>query len=184
MLDILDRLGSHRPAAERAAVRDLVRLGRRSLTELRSAARSHRNAHARYVALLALERLAGRQAARDLLRALNDPATPVRQHALMILDRSAWTGTAQARVARALDDQSPGVRHFAAAICGRRRVRSAVPRLIACLRDPVWHVRQQGAIALGEIGAARAASALHRATHDARPAVRIAAAKALAKIGG
>ena len=52
------------------------------------------------------------------------------------------------------------------------------------IRDPVWHIRQQAAIALGEIGAHRAIAALHRATVDERPAVRLAAGRALVRITG
>lgn len=179
---VLDRLGSHHPKAERAALRELLRIGRRDVRGSRSAARSHRNAHARYVALLALARLLERRASPALLRALDDPATPVRQQALMAIHRYAWTAGAGGRVARALDDESAGVRHFAAVIAGRRRVRSAVPRLIRRLHDPVWHVRQQAAIALGEIGMRRAAAALGRATLDERRAVRLAAVEALTRV--
>ncbi len=175
----LDRLGSHHPAAERAALRRLLRIGTAGTLALRKAARTHRNAHARYTALLALARLTERRASAVLIRALDDPATPVRQHALMALHHFAWTAAAAAHVARALDDESPGVRHFAAVIAGRRQVRRAVPSLVATLRDPVWHVRQQAAIALGEIGDRRAVAALRRATLDTRPAVRLAARKAL-----
>lgn len=107
VLGVLDPLGSHHPAAERAALRSLMRIGRRDLAGLRAAARSHRNAHARYVALTALARLVKVRASAALFRALNDPATPVRQHALMALHRFAWTAGAPARVARALDDESP-----------------------------------------------------------------------------
>lgn len=67
-------------------------------------------------------------------------------------------------------------------IAGRRRVRGAVTRLAARLRDPVWHVRQRAAVALGEIGDDRANGALRRATLDPRPAVRAAAERALALI--
>ncbi len=55
--------------------------------------------------------------------------------------------------------------------------------LIGCLGDPAWHVRQQAAKALGEIGAPRAATALRRAAADERHAVRLAASGALERIG-
>ena len=181
--DVLDRLGSHAPAAERRAIAALVRLDDPAVPTLRRAVRTHRNAHARAVALDALARVAKTGAAPTLLEALQDRATPVRQHALTAIDDHAWTSGCAKGVTSALSDSSPGVRHFAARIAGRRRLRRATGALITRLHDPVWHVRQQAAIALGLIDARKATSALHRATTDGRPAVRIAARTALERIG-
>jgi HEAT repeat protein len=182
--DVLDRLGSHRSTAERAALRAILRMGPRCIPALRRAAQSHPNAHARSVALSALAELAGAGAARTLLAALDDPAMPVRQRALVALDRFAWPLAAPERVARALDDDSPGVRHVAAVILGRRGVRRATGRLIARLNDPSWHVRQQAAASLGELRARSALAALRRAAGDERRAVRLAAGAALERIDG
>jgi HEAT repeat protein len=180
---VLDRLGSHSSTAERRAVRELIALGRAAAPELRTAARTRRNAHARAAALVALAALEGARASDALIQALRDPASPVRHHALQALDRHAWTLAASRATARALRDESPGVRHNAAVILGRRRVRSAARRLSVALADPVWHVRQQSAIAIGALRARSAIARLHRAATDARPAVRIAATRALAQIG-
>ena len=181
---VLDTLGSHAPAAERRATVALVRLDGPAVPALRRAARTHRNAHARAVAVEALARVAKVRAAPTLIRALDDDATPVRQHALTALDHHAWTSGSASAVTRALADRSPGVRHFAARIAGRRQIRRATAALMRRLRDPVWHVRQQAAVALGEIGARDAVSALLRATADDRPAVRRAAQAALDRVDG
>lgn len=180
---VLDRLRGHSPDAERRATSALVRLDGDAVAELRRALRTHPNANARAVAIDALARLAKARAGSDLRRALRDRATPVRQHALVALDHHAWTPRAAAGVTAALGDRSPGVRHFAARIAGRRRLGRARPALVRGLRDPVWHVRQQAAIALGEIRARAATTALRRATADDRPAVRLAARRALDRIG-
>ncbi len=60
---------------------------------------------------------------------------------------------------------------------------SVVPRLIACLKDSRWRVREQAAKALGEIKDVQAVQGLSIACRDRDGAVKSAAAEALGKIG-
>ncbi len=179
---ILDRLGSHDPRAERRAVRELVALGPRALASLRRAIRTHRNAHARAAATVAVARLAGPLSRRALLDALDDETMVVRLHALMALDRHAWGGRVGRRVVELVDDESAGVRNNAIAVLARRGERSAAAAIARRLADPRWHVRQQAALALGLIGEAHASARLRRSLHDTRKAVRDAARRSLARL--
>jgi HEAT repeat protein len=58
-----------------------------------------------------------------------------------------------------------------------------VDRLIACLKDERWRVREHAAKACGEVKAAKAVDALIVACRDRDGAVKSAAAEALGKIG-
>lgn len=180
---ILDELGSHSPAAERAAVRRLVGLGRDALGALTAASMTHRNAFARAMAVTALARLDGKSSRRPLVRALRDRTMVVRLHALVALHRHAWDPAARAAVTTLLRDPSGGVRGNAVRALGLHRARSAAREIARRLRDEKWYVRQQAAAALGQVGSRAAAAPLRRALDDARPAVRVAAARSLRQLG-
>lgn len=180
MWGILNELGRHSSKAERGAKQRIARLGPEALTELVAALRRHPNAHARGVAASALARF-GRRTKPALLRALRDPAMPVRLQALRALDR-VWDHSVAPAVIRLLDDPSGGVRINAIAILARHYVAGATGAVIRKLSDPKWYVRLQAARALGALGTARARVPLRRAEWDPRAAVREAAGKALARI--
>ena len=177
---ILDELGSHSSTAERRARQRIARLKPDVFPDLVAAVRHHPNAYARSVAASALVRF-DRRARPALLRALRDPAMPVRLHALLALDR-VWERTVASAVIRLLDDPSGGVRINAIAVLARRRVKGAAGALIRGLDDSKWYVRQQAAHALGTLGVVRARVPLMRAALDPRKAVRDAASEALARI--
>lgn len=178
---LLNGLGSHSSTRERRALRRLNRLPPSALPELTAAVQRHPNAFARAVAARALSRF-GLRARRSLLRAILDPAIPVRLHALLALEE-IWSPSMAPTVIMLLDDPSPGIRTNAVAVLARRRVRQAAPKLIRVLGDPAWHVRQQAASALGIFGANRSRPALILAASDKRKAVREAAKRSLALLG-
>lgn len=60
---------------------------------------------------------------------------------------------------------------------------SSVPRLMACLKDERWRVREQAAKALGQLKDVQAVAALMLVCRDRDGAVKSAAAEALGKIG-
>lgn len=149
---ILDTLGSHRPRAERAAVARLVRVRGRVWPALERAARAHRNAHARGVALAALAQRNPRRARPVLLRALGDRTMVVRLRALIGLNRSPWSPAVARAVAELLRDPSGGIRVNAVDALARRRVRSAAAALERALRDEKGYVRDHAARALSALG--------------------------------
>lgn len=177
---ILDELGGHSSIRERRAVRRIAELDEQIFPELVAASRHHPNAFARAVAVKSLARFS-RSALRPVLRALRDPAMPVRLAALLTLDR-LWTGAVPPAVIRLLNDSSPSIRTNAAMVLARHGVRRATPWLVRNLQDPKWYVRQYTARALGILGARKARGALQRAALDPRKAVRESAVEALARI--
>lgn len=92
--------------------------------------------------------------------------------------------TCRAAEGRAADLQSPlaAVRVFAAQALGRSGDRTAVPALIAALRDEEAAVRREAAKALGALKDARAVTALIAALQDRDTNVRFYAAYALGEI--
>lgn len=82
-----------------------------------------------------------------------------------------------------LRDSEPRVRAAAAAALGKRRVKGAVPELIAALEDPAAKVRKRAAGALGRIEDPAAVEALaERLLHDEETRVRRVAAWALGEM--
>ena len=81
-------------------------------------------------------------------------------------------------------DKDPNMRYYAAESLGHFGPggRSAVPDLIAALKDENQTVRMGVAYALGEIGSADAVPALQEATKDPENDVRVAAQTALRQI--
>jgi len=179
---IIAGLGSHAPAAERRAVRRLVRLGPTARPMLRATLREHPNAHARAVAAVALARIDGARARSTLIGALSDRTMVVRLHALMALGRLAWGRAAAAAVVGLLRDPSGGVRGNAIDVLVARNERRAARAIASCLGDAKWYVRQHAARALGRLAATSEKGRLERALHDARPAVREAARQSLARL--
>ncbi len=178
--EILSELGRHSSIRERQAVRRLSGLPRDAFPEIAAALQTHPNSFARAVVAASLPHF-GPRARKPLLRAIGDPAVPVRLSALLALDRT-WNKRVAPVMIQLLDDPSPGIRHNAVVILARRGVESAIPRLTRALEDPSWHVRQQAARALGVLGAEHAQAALKRATTDGRRGVRDAARAALRRI--
>jgi HEAT repeat protein len=81
-------------------------------------------------------------------------------------------------------DKDPNMRYYAAESLGHfgPEARSAVPDLIAALKDENKMVRMGVAYALGEIGSNDAVPALQAVTKDPENEVRVAAATALRQI--
>ena len=82
------------------------------------------------------------------------------------------------------EDKDPNMRYWAADSLGKfgPEARSAVPDLIAALKDESKMVRMGAAYALGGIGSADAVPALQEAGKDSEKEVRDAAATALKQI--
>jgi len=179
---IIDGLGSHAPAAERRAVRRLVRLGPTARPMLRATLREHPNAHARAVAAVALARIDGPRARSTLIRALSDRTMVVRLHALSALHRLSWGRGAGPAVARLLRDPSGGVRISAIDVLAAHGERPAARAVASRLGDPKWYVRQHAARALGPLGDFSFQVRLERALSDERSAVREAARESLARL--
>ncbi len=148
--DVLDRLRGHSSRAERRAAHALVALGPKALPELARAAAAQPNAFARATAITALA-AHGARGHPAILRALKDPAMPVRLAALLALDAKWYSGAAR-QVIRLLGDPSGGIRGTAAAVLGRHRVRAARQALGGCLRDDKSYVRLAAVDALERIG--------------------------------
>lgn len=177
---ILDELRGHSSRKERRAAARIAALRREIFPELVDALRHHPNPWARGVAASSLVRF-GDQARRALLRALRDPAMPVRLHALLAVDR-VWAPSATPAIIRLLDDPSGGVRVNVITVLVRRRAHGASRAIMRRVADPKWYVRQQAARALGTLGTPQARGSLRQAMGDPRRAVREAAAQALARI--
>jgi HEAT repeat protein len=97
-----------------------------------------------------------------------------------------YEGRSVAELERMLDDPDPQVQAQGAFGLGRHGAEAApaVPALARSLRSPEVLVRQQAALALGEIGAAgEAVPALAGALSDSEWSVRRQAAVALGQIG-
>jgi HEAT repeat protein len=79
------------------------------------------------------------------------------------------------------EDKDPNMRYWAAESLGKfgPEAQSAVPDLVAALKDESKIVRTGAAYALGEIGSADAVPALQGAGKDSEREVRVAAASAL-----
>lgn len=179
---ILDELGSHSSTAERRARQRILRFGESAIPELLDTLTHHQNAWAHAVAAATLAHVGGR-ARPALLRALRDPAMPVRLSALVALNRT-WDRSVIPAVIRLLKDRSGGVRGNAAALLGRHRGREASKALVRLLEDPKWYVRQQAARALGQLGVRRVRGPLLRAMSDSSRAVRDATLEALKRLDG
>ncbi|MCI0704195.1 MAG: HEAT repeat domain-containing protein [Planctomycetia bacterium] len=82
------------------------------------------------------------------------------------------------------EDKDPNMRYFAAESLGQfgAEATSAVPDLIAALKDENAMVRMGVAYALGEIGSSDAVPALQEASKDGEKQVRDAAVHALKQI--
>jgi HEAT repeat protein len=96
-----------------------------------------------------------------------------------------YEGKSVAELERMLDDPSPTVQAQGAFGLGRHgaEARPAAPALVRALKSPDALVRQQAAVALGQVGAEEAVPALAEALRDAEWSVRRQAAVALGQIG-
>ncbi len=99
--------------------------------------------------------------------------------------RPPYEGRSVAELEHMLDDPNPTVQAQAAYGLSRHGAESrpALPALTRALRSPDALVRQQTALALGEMGAEEAVPALIEALRDSEWSVRRQAAVALGKIG-
>jgi HEAT repeat protein len=82
------------------------------------------------------------------------------------------------------EDKDPNMRYWAADSLGKfgREAQTAVPDLIAALKDENKNVRMGAAYALGEIGSMEAMSSLREVSKDSEKEVRDAATTALKRI--
>ena len=96
-----------------------------------------------------------------------------------------YEGKNVAELERMLDDPNPAVQVQGAFGLGRHgaEARPAAPALLRALKSPDALVRQQAAVALGQVGAEEAVPALAEALRDPEWAVRRQAAVALGAIG-
>lgn len=174
---LVNRLGRHSGTRERRVVARLARLGLAAFPHLISVLQDHPNTWARSVAAASLGQFRSR-ARGPLMRALRDPAVPVRLNAMLALD-SVWTPRVASAVMTLAADPGPGIRNNALALLARHGTKRAAPVFVNALRDQAWHVRVQAAQALGAMRALQARSVLLRAAADPHPAVRNAARRAL-----
>jgi HEAT repeat protein len=120
-----------------------------------------------------------------LLQALNDPSYRVRSSAAAALGKQGGGKAVEPLVAR-LEDPSEdrNVRSASAQALGQLKAVAAVESLIGALADPVWHLRYQAALALGQIGEARAVDPLANVVrYEANFFVREAAEQSLQQLG-
>jgi HEAT repeat protein len=110
-----------------------------------------------------------------LINALRDSAWQVREEAATTLGKFGYSNSIAAALRQAMEDDHWQVRLRAARSLGRLRDQSALPLLIESLLHPAGNLRREAAIALGEIGDARAIDALRAASADPDPEVRKAA---------
>jgi hypothetical protein len=99
--------------------------------------------------------------------------------------KPAYEGKSVAELERMLDDPSPTVQAQGAFGLARHgaEARPAAPALRRALKSPDALVRQQAAVALGQVGAEEAVPALAEALRDPEWAVRRQAAVALGQVG-
>ena len=123
----------------------------------------------RWRAVYSLGRLRAPAAANQLVAALRDKDPATRAVAARALIRSYAEaskldpGTIGGVLARAVDDDDPGVRINALRSLGTYGDSTLVPRIAWRVDDPVANVRVQAAATLGELGGSAAAAALQRA---------------------
>jgi HEAT repeat protein/beta-lactamase regulating signal transducer with metallopeptidase domain len=135
-------------------------------------------------AAYALGRLEARQGIEGLQRSLaRDPSSPVREMAAWALAQIGATGSVSSLGAAAQRDTAESVRTMAVWALGRLDDASAVPALVAVLRDRSAEARGRAAWALGTIGPERAPVELRAALRDPASDVRLRAAWALGRIG-
>jgi cyclophilin family peptidyl-prolyl cis-trans isomerase len=143
----------------------------------------------RWRAVYALVRLRALPAASVILRSARDPDPMVRETALKGLTRAFADSaklpgkTVMGELARAFDDERPGVRINALAAAATWRDSSLTVRAARLLSDRDGNVRVQAATTLGGLGGAAAASALDASfdQRDASWAMRRAALLSLAR---
>jgi len=117
-----------------------------------------------------------------ILPSLSHPAASVRAAAADAL-RRLGNEAAASQFLTMLTDENEQVRLKAIDAVSRFKCREAIPPLIMLLQNCSWAVRANAAEALGEIGQASAAAALHTTLkYDEVVEVRMAAAKSLGKI--
>lgn len=117
------------------------------------------------LALVRIEKSAGRAAVPLLVQALESKESRARWMALACLWRMDWEGKEAVPIAalsEALRDPDVGVRSMAAICLGNvgRRARDAGPTLRATLRDRDWYVRTWAAWALAQVSGAEAVEAV------------------------
>lgn len=95
----------------------------------------------------------------ELVAALDDPSSEVREHAVESLGEIGGDEAAAALLERATDEHS-GLQALAVRALGKTGDRSAVPELIALLKHEEPSIRSAAASALGKIGDPDAAAAL------------------------
>ena len=117
----------------------------------------------------------------DLLKALHDPDTDVRERAVKALARHRTPEAAEALL-EALQDQSSDVRERAAEALGRHRNPTHVDALAAAARDEDPEVREEAVAALGRFGTVQATQSLMVALQDEDVEVRHRAARALGRL--
>ena len=96
--------------------------------------------------------------------------------------RYAWTPAAAPAVVAALDDPAWRVREMAAKVVAQRELGEAGDALAPLVLDGIPRVRAAAVTALGAVGEAEHADAVHAARDDPEPAVRAAADAALARL--
>lgn len=115
--------------------------------------------------LLALGKLRGDEALREVLAALRGADVPLKLLAIRTL--SGWPGldpsTVVAEVTPCLGHEVPGLREVAAQFVGAHRHEPAAPALIGLLRDDDASVRHKAAWALMQIGTPEAVAAVDSA---------------------
>jgi HEAT repeat protein len=123
----------------------------------------------RFAALMHLGKLGAREAIPHIVPLLEHADFATRAGAVVALTRLD-ARDAGGLVARALDDEYPGVRQRAAeglAVLGRGDP-SAVPALVRALEDDNWHVRRVALATLATLGAVAAIPAIEASARRER----------------